>query len=454
MLKAIGLENFKAFGSATKIDLAPITLIFGQNSAGKSSILQALSLLKQTKESRESGAQLLPRAEGGIADLGSFQELLFNHDLSRTLTIALQVDTARGRHPRALSDRWFGPHRPDSVGLGMQFTRPDAKSEVELSGFDVELGPTNGPIASFKARSLATNERGHIGRYYWGPVRRRERGQVQTFRAAECTFLSQEPALWEPYHAEWDKARPNIHAALAQISKEHTPQRALLGDLEDVGDSRFEQEAWHEALKEALQFYSKGFDLQSFVDRMQGAVGTAVVGLDGFVPLQLGPLGQFGLPEFAALDYRRTRERELPSVPDVSAMAAYSGRLVEESLHSLFPMGPYRRPPERWYIFTGTSPADVGYRGDLLPDLLFRREDLVEKANSWLERLEIGYSLRVRPIGGGNTSDLFEVRLVDRVLAGEVNVALSDVGFGISQILPFHRAKSFFTGTDHLYRAT
>ena len=104
MLKAIGLENFKAFGSATKIDLAPITLIFGQNSAGKSSILQALSLLKQTKESRESGAQLLPRAEGGIADLGSFQELLFNHDLSRTLTIALQVDTAE----RQASKSTFG----------------------------------------------------------------------------------------------------------------------------------------------------------------------------------------------------------------------------------------------------------------------------------------------------------------------------------------------------------
>ena len=46
MLRAIHLENFKAFGARTTVPLAPITLIFGQNSAGKSSILQALNLLE------------------------------------------------------------------------------------------------------------------------------------------------------------------------------------------------------------------------------------------------------------------------------------------------------------------------------------------------------------------------------------------------------------------------
>lgn len=39
MLKAIEIENFKAFGEPTRIELAPITLIYGQNyTAGKSSI--------------------------------------------------------------------------------------------------------------------------------------------------------------------------------------------------------------------------------------------------------------------------------------------------------------------------------------------------------------------------------------------------------------------------------
>ena len=55
MLHALELENFKAFGKRARIPFAPITLIFGENSAGKSSILHALYLLKQTIESRESG---------------------------------------------------------------------------------------------------------------------------------------------------------------------------------------------------------------------------------------------------------------------------------------------------------------------------------------------------------------------------------------------------------------
>ena len=92
MLHSLELENFKAFGERACIPFAPITLIFGENSAGKSTILQALNLLKQTRESRETGALLLPRAENGIVDLGSFKELLFDHDLERTLSIRVEIN--------------------------------------------------------------------------------------------------------------------------------------------------------------------------------------------------------------------------------------------------------------------------------------------------------------------------------------------------------------------------
>lgn len=76
MLHALELENFKAFGKRARIPFAPITLIFGENSAGKSSILQALNLLKQTEDSRVAGASLLLQAKNGIVDLGDFQEFL------------------------------------------------------------------------------------------------------------------------------------------------------------------------------------------------------------------------------------------------------------------------------------------------------------------------------------------------------------------------------------------
>jgi predicted ATPase len=51
MLSSIRAENFKSFRDTTQIDLAPLTFLAGVNSAGKSSIIQALLLLKQTLES-------------------------------------------------------------------------------------------------------------------------------------------------------------------------------------------------------------------------------------------------------------------------------------------------------------------------------------------------------------------------------------------------------------------
>ena len=95
MLHSLELENFKAFGKRARIPFAPITLIFGENSAGKSTILQALYLLKQTWWSRDTGAPLLPRADNGIVDFGSFQEMLFDHDLKRTLSISVETTMNR-----------------------------------------------------------------------------------------------------------------------------------------------------------------------------------------------------------------------------------------------------------------------------------------------------------------------------------------------------------------------
>ena len=43
ILKALHIANFKAFAIAQRLPLRPITLIYGANSAGKSSILHALA---------------------------------------------------------------------------------------------------------------------------------------------------------------------------------------------------------------------------------------------------------------------------------------------------------------------------------------------------------------------------------------------------------------------------
>ncbi|MBK6535128.1 MAG: AAA family ATPase, partial [Deltaproteobacteria bacterium] len=45
MITAIELTNFKGVGERQRIELAPLTLMFGANSAGKSTVLQAMLYL-------------------------------------------------------------------------------------------------------------------------------------------------------------------------------------------------------------------------------------------------------------------------------------------------------------------------------------------------------------------------------------------------------------------------
>lgn len=67
LLTGVALENFKAFRSATSVPLAPLTLVYGANSAGKSSVIQSLLLLKQSR------AVEVLRTQGPIANVGGFR---------------------------------------------------------------------------------------------------------------------------------------------------------------------------------------------------------------------------------------------------------------------------------------------------------------------------------------------------------------------------------------------
>ncbi|MYA71100.1 ATP-binding protein, partial [Candidatus Poribacteria bacterium] len=178
MLHALELENFKAFGKRARIPFAPITLIFGENSAGKSTILQALYLLKQTRESRESDAPLLPRTENGIVDLGSFQEMLFDHDLKRTLSIRVNTDLDR------------------ELAIEFSFKSPSLEAEVLLDQIQIYDGKSSKCIARFQP-SGTTVDRWDL----WmtmGSFRDRQGLSPAKLAAVRCVWLTKATEYWEP----------------------------------------------------------------------------------------------------------------------------------------------------------------------------------------------------------------------------------------------------------------
>jgi len=73
------VKNFKAWHDA-EIEFGKITGFFGTNSAGKSSLLQFLLLLKQTKNATDRGLVLDFGSPDDLVNLGSFGDVIHKRD--------------------------------------------------------------------------------------------------------------------------------------------------------------------------------------------------------------------------------------------------------------------------------------------------------------------------------------------------------------------------------------
>lgn len=102
MLKSLRIQNFKAWKDTGMIRMAPITLFFGANSSGKSSIGQFLMMLKQTVESPDRKTVFYPGGRNSAAQLGSFQEMVYGRDPTERIEFEYSwssLDTLRFKDP-------------------------------------------------------------------------------------------------------------------------------------------------------------------------------------------------------------------------------------------------------------------------------------------------------------------------------------------------------------------
>ena len=79
MFKAITLENFKGVGQRQHLELRPITLLFGPNSAGKSTFIHALHYAREVFLNHNLDADQTISG-GAHVRLGGFKNLVHNHD--------------------------------------------------------------------------------------------------------------------------------------------------------------------------------------------------------------------------------------------------------------------------------------------------------------------------------------------------------------------------------------
>ncbi len=166
MIKAFAAHNLRSFRDSGLISLAPVTCLVGRNSSGKSSLLHALMLLRQSSEYPALGARVPQlNLNGPILEAGDFKDVISGHNtrlpLGFVFKVSLDPDQQRfAKFPTSLVEldiprpyerarlygwHMFGAHRRtrfaiSDVTVEIQFL-PQAPFGPTLSRLVIDIPP-------------------------------------------------------------------------------------------------------------------------------------------------------------------------------------------------------------------------------------------------------------------------------------------------------------------------
>ena len=418
MLTELRLKNFKAFGAEMQtVPMSKITLIYGPNSGGKSSIIQSLLLLKQSVEhfdSLPSGPEFRSIREltpkGDYVDLGSFPTLVHRHDTTRELELAMSFDQRR-------------PYRGQSrtFGIMMTFTdsddpaRSDSSFLSRIKYYVARKGNLKSYFDDYGVRSAVPSMARRGGAYDVGdipeldyeielrqPFRRRERSshgewRMNSVKIHENAIGNYKRSHYEPLNAERIRAGFEFRRGQSFFPSPH---------VHNSPQSTGSQDPRQRVLEAPSRVLNVANNLSSSENSPVG-LGTST----GALRMEL-----------------------VRAISD--AMRAYP--IVNDGLDILdriIYLGPLRSPPRRSYSVSGGSRASTGIHGQFVPNILYRDEATLQKVNRWFRELELDYQLAVPRLSSQVEliGEQASITLMDR---RKTEVTLVDVGFGINQVLP------------------
>ena len=480
MFTEIGIENFKAFGKMQRIPLKPITLLYGPNSSGKSSLMQALLLFKQTlEESNDDKIVLLPK--GNLVDLGGYQEFINGHDETRDYSLSVSF-----KYLWALYDLggplWIEGEK-DELSLEFSFFQDDSEEimvksiKLRESGYpEVLMEWRNiGEIPRLKRavlRKKAEHEERsddpetdiawqsdlkksvlvlnhfnlmhNLVKRQWGMMQ----GQHQ-FGGGKIhpkTYSEPEHTLHKQTNDELLKLKAVLKQSIEKLRTGHNNLTGFeviskRGGIKEGGDLSVKV-AKIQQLKKVLKLSKilhRSFMRASYDDLLKihnFPVSNKIISIANFLPDEKGELRGTeewlfqNIPEFAEIGISATDAPVIYSYLSLNTFFSWTSSLFKEYLRRIIYIGPLREYPERVYSYSGNIPSDVGKSGKYTPDILMKRKDLVNKVNNWFKQFKIGYKLDVDSL----KRNLFALTLTDTRTNCEVST--KDVGFGIGQLLP------------------
>ena len=119
VITGIQIKNFKGFEFTQIIELKPITLIFGDNSSGKSTITQALQYVREILLRGNVNPDKTTLG-GETIDLGGFRNFVNKKDISKEITLRINWDGSRTDMPEYISP-YLGSDNADMENHNLDF---------------------------------------------------------------------------------------------------------------------------------------------------------------------------------------------------------------------------------------------------------------------------------------------------------------------------------------------
>ena len=328
MLTNLELRGFKSWRETGQVRLRPITGLFGANSSGKTSLIQALLLLRHTVESRDRNLVFDFGSDRMLPDLGDFRSVIHGHATQHDLEISLNWDQDE---PFKICD-----------------TRENDRTVIEDRGLGFRV-------------------------------------LVRCHDDAPAGRLMVEEMVYQVGTAQFGMHR--------------------------IPDS-----------KPKYDFLVEGSDFTP----------SKTVGRKWPLP---SPIKSYGFP-----DQVRSHFQNVGFVADLELA-------FEERLRKIHYLGPLRANPSRRYTWTGSQLSNMGSAGELAVDAILtskRQKALIGRGKGrprvtleryvaeWLKKLGLIHEFRVAELVDGGSD--FAVYVKKSIRSPEV--LLTDIGFGVSQILP------------------
>ena len=463
MLREYRLTNFKAFGETVTIPIRPLTLIFGANSSGKSSIFQSLLLLKQTlEEAKNPNTALLPK--GSLVDLGAYSDFVHGHNTALNFEVGALFDDA------------------EDANLNIEF-HYDKKLKnpgqvITLRGYNNQNRDEERPAISWSLKLFERNDKKAFETIVKPAKEELDKEIAEYARSALRKLVSVDRATAEEALVELDKTYDLKYEVLwAKESELVGADKRSFGMLQvDFGPDSARR--WWDKIKKSLaaefvgkayfvDFDGKEYNPEDFfqdslddypLDRIVQSLKTGIIfdlHRTNFLPTNIKGLSEFlGIPKEDDIlraqwhgwaiwqtegnDYWEEGESYSQHLGTyvLPAMFLPVCSKFSDVLKNLLYLGPLRSQPERYYTFSGDTTDYVGQSGEYLSSLLFKDQELVEQINIALERLGVKYQVKLSKLQyeDASPSNVFSLRLVDTET--KTDASLRDVGFGISQVLP------------------